>query len=86
MNTDEKLVYMANQIAANFVAMHSADPAAAAADHIAKYWDPGMKRRIFALVGDGAKGLEPLAETAVRSLIEAGAPYGRALGKSGQSG
>jgi formate dehydrogenase subunit delta len=73
MTTDEKLVYMANQIAANFAAMRSADPAAATADHIARYWDPGMRARIFARVLDRESGLEPLAETAVRCLVEAGA-------------
>ena len=71
MTTDEKLVYMANQIAGNFVAMRSHDAAAAAADHIARFWDPGMRRRIFARLNSGNSGLDPIAEAAVRSLCEA---------------
>ena len=86
MNTDEKLVYMANQIAANFVAMRIADPAGATAEHIARYWDPGMKQRIFARVVEGENGLEPIAESAVRSLMNAAGLTGQALGKSGRSG
>ena len=74
MNTDEKLVYMANQIAQNFVVMRRADAAAAAANHIARYWDPGMRARIEARVSAGNSGLEPIAEAAVRSLM--GAPGG----------
>jgi formate dehydrogenase subunit delta len=68
VTTDEKLVYMANQIARNFVAMRGADPAAGAAEHISHFWDPGMKRRIFARLDAGDSGLEPVAEAAVRSL------------------
>jgi formate dehydrogenase subunit delta len=70
MNTDEKLVYMANQIARNFTSMRSGDPAAAAADHIARYWDPGMRQRIFDRVRSANSGLEPIADAAVRSLIK----------------
>jgi formate dehydrogenase subunit delta len=42
MTSIEKLVMMANQIAANLA--HEPDPAAATARHIELYWDPRMKR------------------------------------------
>lgn len=51
MNTVEKLVMMANQIAANL--MYEPDPAAAAARHIGLYWDPRMKMLIQEYDGDG---------------------------------
>lgn len=71
MNTDEKLVYMANQIAANFVAMRRADPTAATAEHLAKFWDPGMRARIVIQSRAPDSGLSAIAEAAVTSLREA---------------
>ncbi len=50
MGTEERLVYMANQIARNFAA--GDDAIAATADHIARFWDPRMRGRILA----GARG------------------------------
>jgi len=40
MNTVDKLVLMANQIATN--QMHEPNPAKATAEHIRLYWDPRM--------------------------------------------
>ena len=65
MNSVDRLIYMANQIAAN-QAME-ADPAAATAHHIRRYWDPRMKQLIFAHAGDG---LSPMAVAAVTLLRE----------------
>ena len=45
MNSEERLVYMANQIARELA--RTADPAAATADHIAKFWDPRMRARLL---------------------------------------
>jgi formate dehydrogenase subunit delta len=45
MGTEERLVYMANQIAREFALV--GDPAAATADHIGKFWDPRMRARIL---------------------------------------
>ena len=67
MNSLERLVYMANQIAANLA--READPAAATADHIRRYWDPRMKRMI---AEHGNDGLCPAAAAAVASLKAAG--------------
>jgi formate dehydrogenase subunit delta len=44
METIQKLVMMANQIAANL--LHEPDPAAATAEHINLFWDPRMKAMI----------------------------------------
>lgn len=60
MSTEEKLVAMVNQIAAN--RMHEPDPAAATAEHIRLYWDPRMTRMIRDYTG-GA--LSPVASAAI---------------------
>ena len=74
MNSLERLVYMANQIARNFAIM-GADPAAAAtADHIASFWDPRMKALVFDRLAAGGEGLEPIAHAALTLLHEHGAP------------
>lgn len=61
MNTTEKLVMMANQIAANLAL--EPDPAAATAEHIMHYWDPRMKAMICAA---GISGLSPHAAEAIK--------------------
>ncbi len=68
MSPDQKLIYMANQIAANFAAMRGPDPAAATADHIARYWDPGMRSRVLEMADAATSGLSPLADGAVKRL------------------
>jgi formate dehydrogenase subunit delta len=65
----KRLVYMANQIAAFFVAEAPDRAAAAVADHIRKFWDPRMRRQIFEhLAADGGEGLKPAALAAIQSL------------------
>ncbi|MFM2098576.1 MAG: hypothetical protein RLZZ366_115 [Pseudomonadota bacterium] len=63
MTSVERLVYMANQIADNF--MHEPDPPAATAHHIALYWDPRMKSLIR---GHDRSGLNPVAADAIARL------------------
>jgi formate dehydrogenase subunit delta len=58
--TGEKLVYMANQIAAFFVSQPQAEAAAGLADHINKFWDPRMRAQLFAILDEGGEGLSPL--------------------------
>ena len=74
MTTMERLVYMANQIARNFEAIGHDAAAAATADHIASFWDPRMKERIFAWRAGSKEGLSPGAATAIDRLMEKGAP------------
>ncbi len=63
MKTIDKLIMMANQIAANLA--HELDPALATAEHIRLFWDPLMKRSILE---NGSEGLSPTAEAAVMRL------------------
>lgn len=60
MNTAEKLVYMANQIATFFEAMPHDEAAAGVAKHINDFWDPRMRRQFFEILEEGGAGLKPL--------------------------
>ncbi len=62
-----KLAYMANQIARNFAAQGEDEAVAATLDHIAKFWDPGMKAGILE---HGGEGLSPIAARAISALRE----------------
>lgn len=68
MNSLEKLIYMANQIARNISGHDEAETAAAVAGHIHDFWDPRMKAMIFAHLDTGGKGLDPLARNAISQL------------------
>jgi formate dehydrogenase subunit delta len=73
MHTDEKLIYMANQIASFFAAQGETKAVPAIADHIKKFWDPEMRRKFLALVNKPETTLHPLTRKAVDLLnIKAG--------------
>jgi formate dehydrogenase subunit delta len=67
MNSRERLVHMANQIAQNV--LHEPDPAATVAQHIKLFWDPRMKRDIQAA---DVQGLSPIAAAAIAQLSQHG--------------
>ncbi len=58
-STVERLVHMANQIAANL--QTEDDAVQATADHIQSFWDPRMKRLILEHGGDGLSVTAALA-------------------------
>lgn len=64
----DRLVMMANQIGKFFVPQRQADPAAAIADHLMKFWDPRMRAAIVAHLEAGGEGLEEPVRQAVRRL------------------
>ena len=64
----EKLAMMANQIGAFFKAQGEAEAPAAIADHLKKFWDPGMRADIVAHLTNGGAGLDPLVAKAVALL------------------
>jgi len=64
----DKLVMMANQIAAFFAAQGEARAVPQIADHIEKFWDRRMRRDIIAHVEAGGAGLNPLAKSAIANL------------------
>jgi formate dehydrogenase subunit delta len=64
----EKLTMMANQIGAFFKAQGEGQAPAAIADHLKKFWDPGMRADIVAHLDAGGAGLDPLVRSAVALL------------------
>jgi formate dehydrogenase subunit delta len=64
----EKLTMMANQIAAFFKAQGEAQAPAAIADHLKKFWDPGMRADIVAHLDKGGAGLDPTVRSAIELL------------------
>lgn len=63
----DKLVMMANQIAAFFAAQPD-DPAAGVAGHIRAFWSPPMRQKIIAHAQAGGAGLSPVALGGVERL------------------
>ena len=68
MNID-RLVAMANDIAAFFAADPDKDAAAEqVAYHLKKFWEPRMRNEIKRFVDQGGTGLSPLAQRGVERL------------------
>ena len=65
MNTDEKLIYMANQIADFFAAQGEARAVLGIAEHIRKFWTPQMRTDFLALVAKDDSGLKAYVKKAV---------------------
>jgi formate dehydrogenase subunit delta len=64
----ERLCVMANQIGAFFKAQGEDAAPAAIADHLKKFWDPGMRNDIVAHLDAGGAGLDPLVRRGVELL------------------
>ncbi|MGA3302688.1 MAG: formate dehydrogenase subunit delta [Methylovirgula sp.] len=64
----DRLIYMANQIEKFFQANGHDAAVAGIADHIAKFWDPRMRKNIYAHIDAGGKGLDPLTKEALEVL------------------
>jgi formate dehydrogenase subunit delta len=61
-------IRMINSIAAHFGYLHTEQAAAAVADHIRRFWDPRMKRRLLLLVASDTTDLDPVAAAAAAQL------------------
>lgn len=68
MSSPDHLVYMANQIGMFFHSQGHDKAVPGIADHIRKFWDPRMKRAIFAHLDAGGVGLEPNVLEALTTL------------------
>lgn len=64
MTSHERLILMANQIAANL--MHEPDPVSATVTHIRLFWDPRMK----SLISGHREGLTETAAAAIAALAD----------------
>jgi formate dehydrogenase subunit delta len=65
---DDKLVLMANQIAAFFAVQGEVRAVPQIAAHINSFWDPRMRAQIRAYLTRGGTGLHTLARAAVATL------------------
>lgn len=63
MSTIDRLVMMANQIAANLST--EANPVEATAEHIRLFWDPRMKSMV---IQPNVDGLSPVAKAGIKLL------------------
>jgi formate dehydrogenase subunit delta len=67
----EKLIRMANQIAANFdFGPDKAKAVDGVVDHLRRFWTPGMKAEIIAYQKSGGTQLNEIAAQAVARLAE----------------
>jgi formate dehydrogenase subunit delta len=68
MNPDEKLTYMANQIAKFFAAQGAERAARGVADHLRKFWAPDMRRDFLAAAAKDSSNLHPAVKAALPLL------------------
>jgi len=67
MSTD-RLVYMANQIGKFFEVQRKDEVVPGIANHIKMFWDPRMRKAIFAYLDSGGDGLDPAVKDAIMLL------------------
>ncbi|MCA1381720.1 formate dehydrogenase subunit delta [Bradyrhizobium sp. BRP23] len=67
----DRLIYMANQIGKFFGSQGHDKAVPGIAEHIKKFWDPRMKRAVFAHLDAGGAGLEPDVREAITALKQA---------------
>ncbi len=59
-NPQAKLIYMANQIAKFMESKPHAEGVMLLASHINDFWEPRMRKHLFAVIDAGGAGLRPL--------------------------
>jgi formate dehydrogenase subunit delta len=67
-SVQEKLVRMANQIAAFFRSKPHEEGVAGVAEHINKFWEPRMRRQFFEMIDSGREGFQPLVVEAAAKI------------------
>ena len=67
----DRLVYMANQIGKFFQTQSHDKAVLGIAERIKKFWDPRMRKAIFAHVDAGGAGLDPNVRDAIEQLKKA---------------
>jgi formate dehydrogenase subunit delta len=70
MTPQERLAYMANQIAGFFSAQGEERAVPNVADHLMKFWDPDMRRSLLAQAAENGSILDPLVRKALPLLKE----------------
>lgn len=69
-----KIVRMANQIATFFASKPHDEGVAGTAEHINKFWEPRMRRHLFAVLDAGGDALLPLVVEASATIRRPGEP------------
>ena len=64
----DHLIYMANQIGKFFASQRHEQAVEGIADHLAKFWDPSMRKKILLHMDHGGDGLDSLVKEAVQRL------------------
>ncbi|MES2030975.1 MAG: formate dehydrogenase subunit delta [Pseudomonadota bacterium] len=64
----DRLIYMANQIGSFFDSQGHDHAVAGIAEHIRKFWDPRMRKKIFEHLDAGGAGLKPNVRDALATL------------------
>ena len=78
----DRLVYMANQIGKFFESQRANEVVPGIANHIKKFWDPRMRKAIFAYMDAGGEGIDPPVRKALDHLqAEAGEKATSSLGE-----
>jgi formate dehydrogenase subunit delta len=70
-SSPDRLVYMANQIGKFFTAQGQEKTVVGVSEHIRKFWDPRMRKQIFAHLDAGGAGLDSDVRRALESLKKA---------------
>jgi formate dehydrogenase subunit delta len=68
MSSPDKLVYMANQIGKFFVSQGEDQAVVGIATHVKKFWEPRMRKAIYAHIDAGGAGLDPNVRAALDRL------------------
>jgi formate dehydrogenase subunit delta len=64
----DKIVRMANDIAKFMESKPEAEGSALLASHINDFWEPRMRRQLFAVIDAGGTGLRPLVMDAAGAI------------------
>jgi formate dehydrogenase subunit delta len=72
-DSNDRLVYMANQIGKFFESQGHDKAVPGIAEHIHKFWDPRMRKMIFAHLDAGGAGLAPNVLEALTKLKDTSA-------------
>jgi formate dehydrogenase subunit delta len=70
-SSPDRLVYMANQISKFFDSQGHDKTVAGVSEHIRKFWDPRMRKQIFAHLDAGGAGLDADVRAALETLKNA---------------
>ena len=77
-STQDRLIYMANQIGKFFHSQGGDQAVSGVAEHIKKFWDPRMLKTIYAHHDAGGAGLDPAVFEAIGRLKQAAAAKAQA--------